>query len=145
MKDICKDLQKELRASERIQKRHAIEKILREFKGLQRLSDIRKDGKKMRLTSVSDDQGTDQYGRQAIVDVFAKFYEELYRKRQIEHSGGEASIQAPTTRYANIKPISKSEVKKQASQMKNDKAADGTGIVAEMIKFGGDWMNIVIK
>ena len=94
----------------------------------------------MRLTSVRDENGVEQHGRQEIVDVFVTFYEELYKRRHIEHQGGEASIQDSAVARASVQPISKVEVKKQAAHMKNGKAADGAGLVAEMIKFGHDKM-----
>ena len=140
MKDISKELQKEMRAWERIRKRHVIEKILLEFKGLHNISNIGNDGKKMRLTSVRDENGVEQHGRQEIVDVFATFYEELYKRRHIEHQGVEAPIQDSAVVRASVQPISKAEVKKQAVHMKNGTAADGSGLVTDMIKFGHDKM-----
>ena len=39
------------------------------------MAGIHNDSKTVRLTGVRDEEGTDQYGRQEIVDIFAKFYE----------------------------------------------------------------------
>lgn len=145
MKAISKDLQRELRACERIQKRHAIEQILRDFKGLDRTRNIRNNGQRTRLVSMHDEHGVEQHGRQEIVDVFASFYEELCRMICDEHSQREAPTSSSMRPCSNIKPISKAEVQKQAAAMKNDKAVDGSGIAAEMLKFGGEALFEIIS
>ena len=103
MKDISQELQKERWACERSQKRSAIERILSRFKGLQGISNIRNDGKKIRLTSVLDEEGVQHYGRQGIVDVFANFYEGLYKKKVYKSSGRQqwSSTMCRSTTYKN--------------------------------------------
>ena len=128
-----------------MRKRQAIEEILLKFKGLHTIQSIRNDGKKMRLTSIRGVNGQEQHGRQEIVDVFAQFYEDLYKKRELAEQRCE---DRPTRRSSsplnNITPISKEEVCKQASKTKNDKASDAAGVVAEMIKFAGETLFVMI-
>ena len=52
VKQISKDLQRELRAWDRLQKRHRIAKILQDFKGIQKIALVNNNDRKMRLTSV---------------------------------------------------------------------------------------------
>ena len=46
----------------------AIEQILNDLKRLKYISHIHKDGKKIRLTSVTDVEGVEQFTSQGIVD-----------------------------------------------------------------------------
>ena len=133
VKQISKDLQRELRACERLHKRHKIATTLEEFKGLKKIALVKNNEKKHRLTSVEDEKGEVQYDRQEIVDVFASSYETLYAKRVADPS------QSRTKKSSNyvIPPITTQEVEKQLMSMKNGKAADVVGIVAEMVKVGG--------
>jgi exonuclease III len=132
VKQISKDLQRELRAWDRLQKRQRIDRILSEFKGLQKIASIKNNDKKHRLTSVKDDVGDIKYDRQEIVDVFASFYESLYAKR-----ASVRKMEVPNTANNTIARITAEEIRKQLCQMKNGKSADTAGIVAEMIKVGG--------
>ena len=135
VKQISKDLQRELRACDRLHKRHKIATILEEFKGLKKIAFVKNNEKKQRLTSVQNEKGEIQYDRQEIVDVFASFYETLYAKRG---AGAERSQLRPNTSSNHqILAITGQEVEKQLMSMKNGKAADSVGIVAEMVKVGG--------
>ena len=74
VKQISKELQRELRAWDRLQNRQKITKILEEFKGIQKIGFVRSNEEKQRLTSVTDEYGDIKYDRQEIVDVYASFY-----------------------------------------------------------------------
>jgi len=141
VKQISKDLQRELRAWDRLQKRRSIEKILDEFKGLKKVASIKNNGKTQRLTSVRDESGDIKYGRQEIVDAFASFYEELYARREVVHQ--QTPTKAGLKRCA-IPKVTAGEVRKQLLLMKNGKASDAAGIVAEMIKAGGERLQSVL-
>ena len=62
VKQISKDLQRELRAWDRIQKRIRIAEILDDFKGLQKIAFIKNNEKKDRLTSIKGSDGGHQTG-----------------------------------------------------------------------------------
>ena len=57
VKQISKDLQRELRACDRLHKRHKIATILEEFKGLKKIAFVKNNEKKHRLTSVQNEKG----------------------------------------------------------------------------------------
>ena len=84
VKQISKELRRELRAWDRLQKRGLIARILEDYKGLQKITFVNNNAQKPRLTSVRDGDGDVKYDRQEIVDVFAEFYETLYARRATE-------------------------------------------------------------
>jgi hypothetical protein len=121
------------RTVNRMNKRQRIGEILEEFKGLQKIAFIKDGEKKQRLRSVRDAAGEAKYDRQEIVDVFAQFYEALYAKRTTA-TPRERDCSRTSSR---IPRITWEEVRAQLATMKNGKAADSAGIVAEMVKVGG--------
>ena len=138
VKQISKDLQRELRAWDRLQKRHRTAKILQDCKGIQKIALVNNNDRKMRLTSVRDAEGEIRHDRQEIVDVFATFYEALYARRPED-----THTRAGTTRY-KIPEVKIKEVSQQLQSMKNGKSADSTRIVVEMLKAGGENLTRVI-
>ena len=83
---------------------------------------------------MTDADGQTQHNRQSIADVFATFYEHLYKDSD-KHSD--------TTQTHNdntddcIPAFTSQELGKALGQLKTGKAADSNGIVAEMLKTGG--------
>ena len=82
---ISKKIQKELKHIRRIEHTTKISKILEDFKGLKRISGIKTIKKKELITHATDKNGEAQSRRQTIADVFATFYEELFKSRQKEY------------------------------------------------------------
>ena len=58
-----------------------IKRILDDFKGVKHISHIRAGGKKMCISVILCPEGTYSNDTDTIADVFATFYEELYRAR----------------------------------------------------------------
>eukprot|EP00973_Karenia_brevis_P067221 9348272-Karenia_brevis.AAC.1 len=67
--------------------------------------------------------------QQDIMNVFADFYEELYRTR-VDQAIDLSPDEEPWNDIANISP---EEVGKQLDEMRKGKAADRSGMVAEML------------
>ena len=70
----------------RARKKAKIGKILEEFRGLQDITNINNNMKKSKISNMKSKDGSIMTGRQDIDDVFAKFYEDLYRRRHAESS-----------------------------------------------------------
>ena len=58
-----------------------VDKILIEFKGLRFIADIRNSGKKKQLSTIKDENGNVHTSEEQILNVFATFYEQLYKKQ----------------------------------------------------------------
>lgn len=71
-----------------MEKAEKMDKILSEFKGLRYIADIRNSGRKRHLRSIIDHVGNIQTSEEAILEVFATFYEILYSTRQGAGKGG---------------------------------------------------------
>ena len=111
---------------------------LREFSDIGRIHSIGNNFKKQRLTCVKNNEGVEVSDRQGIVDVFATFYEDLYSRK---HCPGEArNTSSSTNGQSGIPPVSTEEVRRQVKKLKKGKASDSVGIVAEMLKAGGDYL-----
>ena len=60
-------------------RRDKIEKILNEYKDLKKISGIKSQKAKELIPGMKDSVGSLQHQRQSIANVFATFYEELYK------------------------------------------------------------------
>ena len=78
---LSKCIRKVIRKDLRDKKRQLINERLDAFTDLKQINCIRKGGKKNRLTNAMDRDGKLQDTPQAVADVFADFYEHLYRSR----------------------------------------------------------------
>eukprot|EP00973_Karenia_brevis_P047053 6531364-Karenia_brevis.AAC.1 len=65
----------------KIERRARIEQILADFKGLKKIAGLKSCKKKSMITHMRDTHGNIVTDRQAIVDVFAAFYEDLYESK----------------------------------------------------------------
>ena len=128
---LSKAISKELRAIKRMTRRAEIDKILKEYKNLKRISGIKSNKAKELITSMTNADGQIEYGRQSITNVFATFYEQLYKDT-------DKASYTPAAHTRAIPPFTTTELHKSLRQLKTGKAADCSGIAAEMLKSGGD-------
>ena len=128
-KELNKAIQKLTRRRIREQKQSKISSILQEFRGLKRIPDIKGGVKKKEIECMIGSGGQEVRSKQGIADVFASFYEQMYacRGQQTAHAAG----QAPVTLEA---PCTSDELQAALLSMKNGKAKDTSGIIAEMLK-----------
>lgn len=137
-KELSKQIQKEITAVKRIERRSKIEKILNDFQSLKSISGIKSSKKKTYMTSMLDKNGEEQTERQHIADIFADFYEELYKS--VETSGGTF-----TDDGSRIPSFTSEEVQQEIKQLKNNKCKDASGMVAEMLKCGGPNLVTILR
>ena len=72
---ICKEMHRLLRRRCKNSKRDKIGKILRDFRGLKKIADIKVKTTAQQITCMQDPSGADQTDRKLTADVFATFYE----------------------------------------------------------------------
>ena len=85
------------------------------------------------MTTSTDETTTD---RQSIADVFATFYEDLYRRRPPDDTVVD-NTKINHNNHDAIQPFSMSEVANAISQLRSGKYPDTSGLLAEMLKAGG--------
>ena len=130
--DISKRIQREIRAISRARKKGRIGEILREFKDLKFITGIKSDKKKSKTASMTDKTGSKVYDRQEVANVFAYFYADLYSRKTMEGPVGNPF----RGRESEERRISEGEIRKQLEKMARKKAADGSGVVVEMLQAG---------
>jgi len=91
---------------------------------------------------MTNTDGQFQQDRQSIADVFATFYEQLYNDTQKHTDNGHQPWRDDKGNH--IPAFTKQELHKALRQLKNGKAADSNGIVAEMLKTGESTLREVL-
>ena len=86
------------------------------------------------MRNVQDEVVDDPYD---VANVFAAFYDELYRQRQQSEGTHSQDIQ-------EVEPISVEEVQEALQHMEHNKACDRQGIAVEMLKASSTHMLEVI-
>ena len=130
VKEASKVLRKEIRAIAKARKSARICKVLEEFKDLQRIAGIRGCGKQMFMTSVLDIDGTEKTEAGDIAEVFAAFFESLYQ--------GDGAAFHSNEPFDRIDRVTTEEIRQQLKKMRLGKSPDDNGIVAELMRNGGD-------
>ena len=106
-------------------------KILTDFRGLREISRVGRPRRPQRIAAVFDENGVEKSSAEDIAEVFAKFYESLYASRR------PVATNSLQRRQGDAPPFSSEELITALKQMKSGKTKDTSGIVAEMIKYGG--------
>jgi len=127
---ISKKIQKLFRKQLRNRRRAKITKVLDDFKGLKQIKDIRNNCKKVRTNCMLDSGGNEVSDPAEIADVFAAFYSKLYESRQSRSSTNLPCI----SDTSSVPKVTVSELEDQLKSMKTGKAADGHGVVVEMLQ-----------
>ena len=120
-----------------------IDHIIQHRQGLKHITDIKRHRGRELIPSMTASDGTTTTDRQSIADVFATFYEELYRRRPTHDEAN------PTDDHRHqpqeIPPFSLQEVTTAINQLRNGKCKDTTGLIAEMLKNGGSTLHIHLQ
>ena len=111
-----------------------IQSILSEFRSLKDISKACSAKKRGFIASVKDEGGTEHYSKESVAEVFARFYEKLYSSSGFCASTGIVSNKP-------IREFRMDELKEALAKMKARKSNDQAGIVAEMVKNGGDTLH----
>ena len=77
---------------------------------------------------MEDEHGHKHSDQAGIAEVFASFYEKLYT--------GKKTVKGPDTARTQLQPFTQKELTEALKKMSKEKAADDSGIVAEMLKPG---------
>jgi hypothetical protein len=137
---LSKQIQREIRKTMRSKKTNQIQERLQQFTGLRQLGNIRANGKKRIIASVIDKHGMHQSDRQAIANVFADFYADLYAHKDEELNG--PLVEEETEE--RVEAFTVQEAIAQLGSMAKGKAPDASGLVVEMLRDGSNTLLRII-
>ena len=127
---LSKQIQREARAQSRARRRAEVARILETFRGLKYILDAGKTKGRDQLCSLKDASGTVHSDKKGIVEVFATFYEDLYKSQD--------QCRAAATGYRSaqpdVEPFTMEELVSELRSLKSGKCPDSAGLVAEMLK-----------
>ena len=155
------------------ERRTQINTIIQQFQGLKHVSGITSRKHKDMIASMLDRTGQAVTDRQGIADIFATFYEQLYAKRtppntppnheEGNHDDNNHETSETTTTPTNnsnnntdnncnsndtsntsVPKFTPTELEDAINQLKNGKCRDTAGVVAEMIKHGGQLLQTTL-
>ena len=114
-------------------KQDKIGKILSEFRGLKEISAIKGTHQTPKIDEIEDKNGDLTTGKENIANVFADFYEDLYKARL-------AMVAAPLSQdgAADVEAISLQELVESLAEMRRGKARDDSGVIAETLRDGSE-------
>jgi hypothetical protein len=124
-----KRIQKHIRKRQVQLRTEKIVRVLAEFRDLKQLASLAGPKANTAIVEVTDSSGKPCRSKSEIAEVFAQFYEELYRSRCPDHPSRPA--QSSST---SIPDFTLPELMAALKRMKAGKARDAEGIAAEMLK-----------
>ena len=135
-KSCSKMIQRELKALQKARCSAKVENILRDFRDLKRLEKTRTRKVKEMIGSMLSTDGAVKHDRGETAEVFSDFYRSLYADASRVMPNGDGAIQHGAG-VGTVEDITPDEVEAQMKRMSNGKGADASGMIAEIIKFGG--------
>jgi len=112
------------------EKTEKMRQVLTSFKGLNELASLAGPKPNKAIVEIKDSKGMVHSDQRSIAEVFACFYEDLYRSRSQEHQAEPEHVDE----HLCIPPITIEELRTALKRMKKGKAKDKAGIVAEMLQ-----------
>ena len=109
-----------------------------DFRGLREIGLLCKPEKRAGVTCVLDHPGQEIYDKDEIVEVFASFYDHLYASTPTNTTPASDRIVACSISFTI------EELRTALKKMKNGDAKDVAGIVADMLKYGGESLHEAI-
>ena len=131
---VCNEIRKKTRDASRAKKTARIGGILANFKGQKQKGTIKKPFQKQAPTSVADRDGSKISGEEGVAEVFRRFYEDLYRQQGASQRLDGSLSAMPLDDGKSLEPFSFEELRQALRGMKNGKAKDEKGVIAEMVK-----------
>ena len=98
------------------------------------------------MCRINNSEGKECFERQRIADVFADFYEDLYRSQRSDGNGfpkDDVTCDLPACEK-DVLPFSKEELDKAIKKLKNNKCKDTSGVVGEMFKHAGPQLREIL-
>ena len=89
------------------------------------------------IPKIKNKEGGDEKTRQGIADVFAKFYEELYKGEDEQEKNEQECIEyedEDSSQKGKIAEFTKEEIDAAIHRLKKGKARDSSGVRAEQLK-----------
>ena len=130
-------IRKRLRHLRQHKHEEQIKRVIENHQGLRHISDIKRRHSQILIPSMTTSTGTSTTDRQSIADVFAAFYEELYRIRQDDATSTDTTSTINADSHKSVDPFSDDELDAALKQLRNGRCQDTTGLLAEMLKAGG--------
>ena len=139
--EISKEIKKYIRDNKRT-KRQEKYKILEKVKGTKNTSSIKSVKKRILIPKVKNKEGEAVKTRQGIANVFAKFYEDLYKGEKDYNDEDTSSYTEPNnadpSQLDSIPEFTTEEIQAAIDRLKKGKAKDSNGIRAEQLKICSD-------
>ena len=125
-----KRIQQLVRRRIMLRKAAKIQSLLSDFRGLNQLPFVITGKRSGRICEIRGSDGSLSNTQSDIAEVFALFYEELYKCRDAAQSSRTDDAKHSTV----IPPFTIEDLRSSLRQMSIGKAADCSGVVAEMLK-----------
>ena len=137
IREISKEIKKRIRDNKRRKRQEKIQKILEQVKGTRNIHSIKSVKKRILIPKIKNKEGEDEKTRQGIADVFAKFYEELYKGEDEQEKNEHECIEYKdddSSQKGKIAEFTKEEIDAAIHRLKKGKARDSSGVRAEQLK-----------
>ena len=139
-KTVSQKIRKQLQRTRRNDQELQIEQLIQSRQGLKHITDIKRHKGRDLIPSMTSREGTTTTDRQSIADIFATFYEDLYRCRSADD---DPNNNADYQRHLhNIPLFSLEEVTIAVSQLRNGRCSDTTGLISKFFKNGGPTLQV---
>ena len=135
-------IRKQIQRNRRRHNDEKIKQVIERHQGLRHISDIKRQQGQTLIPSMTTTTGATTNDRQSIADVFATFYEDLYRLRQPASESTELNDTHQADDHDAIVPFSMEELIAGLKQLRSGRCKDTTGLLAEMLKAGGTTLHL---
>ena len=126
------------------------EKILEKVKGTKNIPNIKSVKRRILIPKVRNKDGEEEKTRQGIANVFAKFYEDLYKCRRRTRRRRQVLMHRPkknmdSSQNETIPEFTTEEIQAAINRLKKGKAKDSSGVRAEQLKICSEDMKEKIR
>ena len=137
-KTISLAIRKQLRHIRQIAQESRIEEVILKKQGLRHITREKHGRGKDLIASMSTFSGATVTNRQSIADVFADFYSQLYQRLDHDQPTAPPPVTTRKTTDDAIPPFTLKELNSTIAQLRSGRCRDTTGLLAEMLKQGGN-------
>ena len=138
IREISKEIKKNIRENKRRKRQERIQKILEKVKVTKNIPSIKSVKRRILIPKIRNKEGEAEKTRQGIANVFAKFYEELYKGEDEKDDESKYvhidQENADSSQEETIPEFTKEEIQAAIHRLKKGKAKDNCGVRAEQLK-----------